>query len=117
MKNKSTIISILQVLFLPVISLPTITASPVNAELSECNIITKSNWLNVEDAQVIYCEDLPDPTTGRVCDVTTGQPGNNSLLIKGNVLDVDTIYQGGEVLIDDTGLILYVKCRGRMCCH
>lgn len=59
------------------------------------------------DATMIFCETLPAPSTGRVCEVTTG---DNSLLIKGNVLDFDTIYQGGEVLVDQTGLILYVGC-------
>lgn len=110
MKNIFTIISIFQVLFLPVILLCIITVSQVNAEPSGLNIFTKNNWVNVEDAQVIYCEDLSEPTTGRVCEVTAGQSGSNSLLIKANVLEIDKIYQGGEVLISNSGLIVYVGC-------
>lgn len=66
--------------------------------------------LQVPDARVIFCEALTAPQDG-ICNVTTG---DNSLLIKGNILTLDAIYQGGEVLVDDTGLILYVGCsRGR----
>ena len=63
--------------------------------------------LKIPDTKVVLCEVLPHPTTGEVCDVTTGE---NSLLIKGNILGIDTIYQGGEVLVDNSGLILYVGC-------
>jgi hypothetical protein len=62
--------------------------------------------LKVPDAKVIFCEALPAPPAG-VCEVTTG---GNSLLIKGNVLDFDTVWQGGEVLVDASGLIQYVGC-------
>lgn len=62
--------------------------------------------LNVPDAKVILCEGLAAPQHG-VCDVMTG---DNSLLIKGNILALDVIYQGGEVLVDETGLIRYVGC-------
>lgn len=60
------------------------------------------------DAKWVFCEALTMPASGNVCEATTG---NSSLLIKGNVLGIDTIYQGGEVLVDETGLILYVGCR------
>jgi hypothetical protein len=63
--------------------------------------------LKVKDAKVIFCEALPAPPASEVCNSTTG---GNSLLIKGNLLDTETIYQGGEVLVDETGLILYVGC-------
>ncbi len=59
---------------------------------------------------VVFCEALPPPTAGRVCDCTSGDTGDSSLLIKGDVLAVDTIYLGGEVLVDATGLIRYVGC-------
>ena len=59
------------------------------------------------DAKWVFCEALDPPPSGDVCDVTTG---STALLIKGDVLDSDTVYQGGEVLVDDTGLILYVGC-------
>ena len=62
--------------------------------------------LNVKDAKVIFCEALAAPQDG-LCNVVTG---NNSLLIKGNILGIDTIFQGGEVLVDETGLIQYVGC-------
>jgi hypothetical protein len=70
---------------------------------------SRTKKLKVPDAKVTLCEALPLPTTGRVCDVSTGDGG---LLIKGNILAVDEIYQGGEVLVDDTGLILHVGCSG-----
>lgn len=62
--------------------------------------------LKVPDTKVVFCEALAVAQSG-VCDVSTG---SNALLIKGNVLDIDKIYQGGEVLVDDTGLIQYVGC-------
>ncbi|MFC2172566.1 amidohydrolase family protein [Acidobacteriota bacterium] len=66
----------------------------------------KSKKWKVKDAEVIFCEALP--TGGNeVCNVTTG---DTALLIKGNVLDIDKIYRGGEVLVDETGLIQYVGC-------
>ncbi len=61
----------------------------------------------IADAKVIFCEVILTPATERVCEVVTG---SNSLLIKGNVLDPDIIYHGGEVLVDETGLIRYVGC-------
>ena len=62
--------------------------------------------LKVPDAKVVLCELLTTPQGG-ICSVVTG---DNSLSIKGNILALDTVYQGGEVLVDDTGLILYVGC-------
>ena len=59
------------------------------------------------DAKWVFCEGIPALPSGNVCEVTTGSP---SLLIKGNVLGIETVYQGGEVLLDDTGLIRYVGC-------
>ena len=67
----------------------------------------KRHKLKVPDAEVVFCEHLSDPSSGRVCDVL---PGDGSFLIKGNVLGMDTVYQGGEVLVDPTGLIRYVGC-------
>jgi hypothetical protein len=66
----------------------------------------RSAKLKVDDAKVIFCERLTLPPSG-VCSVT---PGNLSLQIRGNVLGFDTIYQGGEVVVDETGLIQYVGC-------
>jgi cytosine/adenosine deaminase-related metal-dependent hydrolase len=62
--------------------------------------------LKVADTKVVFCEALEAPQDG-VCDVFTG---DNSLLIRGNILTPDKIFQGGEVLVDDTGLIRYVGC-------
>lgn len=67
----------------------------------------KRTKLKVADSKVVFCDALPAPTTGRVCDVTTG---GTALLIKGNVLGVTEIFQGGEVLVDHTGLIQHVGC-------
>jgi large repetitive protein len=54
----------------------------------------------------VVCGSIPAPATG-ACAVT---PGSNALLIKGTILTVDTIFEGGEVLVDQTGLIQYVGC-------
>ena len=62
--------------------------------------------LKVKDAKVVFCEAIPATMNG-VCEVTTG---DNSLLIKGNILGIHTVYQGGEVLVDASGLIQYVGC-------
>jgi large repetitive protein len=61
---------------------------------------------NTKLPKSIFCEDLPAPTAGS-CNVITG---DTALLLKGTVLSVDTIFHGGEVLVDDSGLIQYVGC-------
>jgi len=93
MKNKVSIV------FLMMLALSVCAVSALANE----NFIRK---LKVPDAKVVRCEALAPPQEG-VCTVTGG---DNSLLIKGNVLALDTVFQGGEVLVDDTGLILYVGC-------
>jgi hypothetical protein len=67
----------------------------------------KVKKLKVPDAKVVFCEELSMPEGGGVCNISTG---DNALLIKGNILVMDTIYQGGEVLVDQSGLITYVGC-------
>jgi cytosine/adenosine deaminase-related metal-dependent hydrolase len=59
------------------------------------------------DLRILFCESLPEPPAGQVC-VVTRQGG--ALLLKGQVLGVDRIYEGGEVLVDSTGLIRHVGC-------
>jgi cytosine/adenosine deaminase-related metal-dependent hydrolase len=54
----------------------------------------------------VLCEPLPAPPIG-ACAVTRG---SGALLLKGTVLTVDAIFEGGEVLVDETGLIRYVGC-------
>jgi hypothetical protein len=67
-----------------------------------------SNRLRVRDADVVACEELPEVDSGRVCEA---QPGSGAgLVLRGNVLDIETVYQGGEVVIDEEGYILYVGC-------
>ena len=59
------------------------------------------------------CEILPDPPAGQVCGVTLGAtvtPGATALLLKGTVLGEDRVFDGGSVLVDETGLIRYVGC-------
>jgi len=65
--------------------------------------------LKVKDARVVFCEELPAAVSGDLCDANGGT--GSSLVLRGNVLDVDTVYQGGEVLVDDSGFIVYVGCR------
>ena len=59
------------------------------------------------DAKLLFCEALAEAAADQVCAVTR-QGG--ALLIKGEVLGADRIYEGGEVLVDSTGLIRYVGC-------
>jgi len=59
------------------------------------------------DLKIVFCETLQQPPVGQVCKVTR-QGG--AMLIKGVVLGVDKVYEGGEVLVDSTGLIRYVGC-------
>jgi len=66
-----------------------------------------SDKLKVKDAKVVFCESLATSSAGEVCEVTAD---GGALLIKGNVLGIDKIYQGGEVLVDATGLIAHVGC-------
>ncbi len=65
--------------------------------------------LESDGATLVVCEELPLPTSGRVCDANPG-PGAG-IVVRGNVLDIDTLYEGGEVLVDGTGFILHVGCR------
>jgi len=66
------------------------------------------NRLRVWDADVVVCEALPEVVSGRVC---RAQPGPGAgLVLRGNVLDIETVYQGGEVLVDEAGFIVYVGC-------
>jgi hypothetical protein len=62
--------------------------------------------LKVPDAKVIFCDALAAPQSG-TCEITTG---DTSLLIRGNILGLEKVFQGGEVLVDETGLIQYVGC-------
>ena len=94
--KKNVFISISTILFLSIFAI----TGAANANAG------KGKTLKVDDAKVIYCEALPAPSTG-LCEVTAG---DQSLLIKGNVLGIDAVYQGGEVLVDATGLIQFVGC-------
>lgn len=93
MKNKASIL----ILMMLVLCICATSASAKDKSIEK---------IKVKDAKVILCESLTAPQD-RLCDVVTG---DNSLLIKGNILGIDTIFQGGEVLVDETGLIQYVGC-------
>jgi hypothetical protein len=58
-------------------------------------------------AKDIVCESLPEPPVGQACRVTSR---GAALLIKGVVLGEAGLFEGGEVLVDETGLIRYVGC-------
>jgi len=58
-------------------------------------------------ADVVSCETLA-PVTGGTCAVTAGDGGRR---IQGTVLAGSKIYRGGEVLVDDKGVIQFVGCR------
>src|SRR5437867_1246742 len=54
----------------------------------------------------VTCAMLPPATSG-ACDVTAG---GATKLIEGNVLTPDTVYRGGQVAVDGTGMITCVGC-------
>ena len=56
--------------------------------------------------QFVDCGDLPAPASGD-CDV---EKHGNALLIRGDVLGVDAVYEGGQVLLDASGVIVCVGC-------
>jgi hypothetical protein len=60
----------------------------------------------VEEFEEEFCETLPPIETG-VCSVVTG---DSNRLLKGNVLGSDKNYIGGQILVDDQGVILCVGC-------
>jgi hypothetical protein len=64
--------------------------------------------LKVDDAKVVFCEPLAPATDGALCEYEAGI--GSSILLQGNVLDVATVFQGGEVLVNDLGFIEYVGC-------
>ncbi len=51
--------------------------------------------------------DLQPPASG-TCEVTAA--GSSGLVLRGNVLAPETVYHGGEVLIDGSGIIRCVDC-------
>ncbi|MDF1565685.1 MAG: DUF4215 domain-containing protein [Deltaproteobacteria bacterium] len=57
-------------------------------------------------AEVVVCQTLT-PLASGVCEVTAG---NASRLIVGNVLGKNTLFRGGEVLVDGSGAITCVGC-------
>ena len=54
----------------------------------------------------VTCETLT-PSAAGTCDIT---PGGTTTVIKGTVLTPQTVYHGGQVAIDSTGLITCVGC-------
>ncbi len=58
------------------------------------------------EATVTQCKTLI-PSPGSVC---TATKGNNATLIRSNILTPGAIYQGGDLLINDNGLIDCVGC-------
>jgi cytosine/adenosine deaminase-related metal-dependent hydrolase len=66
-----------------------------------------SKKLKVPDSKVVFCDAISPITSDQVCSITSG---SSALQIKGNILTVDTIFQGGEVLVDESGLIIFVGC-------
>jgi len=62
----------------------------------------------VDGAKVLHCETLTPPTNGGVCTYAAGT--SSSMRLMGTVLGVNTIYEGGEVIIDDFGFIVYSGC-------
>lgn len=66
------------------------------------------NRLTVDDAKVVFCEALAPAPDGALCEY---EPGDGSAIqLKGNVLDIGTVFQGGEVLVNGGGFIEYVGC-------
>ncbi len=54
----------------------------------------------------VVCEQLP-PVSSGTCEVTAG---GTTMVIKGNVLTPETVYEGGQVAVDPTGHITCVGC-------
>jgi cytosine/adenosine deaminase-related metal-dependent hydrolase len=61
----------------------------------------------VTEANVITCGELPATTSG-VCDVTVG--AGEGTVFSGIVLDNDTVWEGGSVVVDGSGEITCVGC-------
>ncbi len=57
----------------------------------------------------VVCKTLP-PLASGVCAVNAGDAGGSAKLITGTVLVPGTIYRGGSVLVDATGMITCVGC-------
>jgi len=102
MEKKCTKSSAVLILVISALFLFTAVANAGNSE----NIGSRKK-LKAKGVKVVFCEELPVPVTGQVCETVTG---GNALQIKGNVLGIEKVFQGGEVLIDETGLIRYVGC-------
>lgn len=73
-------------------------------------LLADSTKPDVNDAKRIKCGDIPSPSPGNRCNVTPGATNRTALALRGVVLTIDTIFEGGEVLIDDSGIIRYVGC-------
>jgi cysteine-rich repeat protein len=66
-----------------------------------------SSTCKTETAAAVDCETLPPVTTG-VCTVTAG---NTARRIQGTVLTPTSIYRGGQVVVDASGVIQFAGCR------
>jgi cytosine/adenosine deaminase-related metal-dependent hydrolase len=80
---------------------------PVVPALFVLFLFQSAAWCDQKgSSKTVVCGSIPAPATGS-CTVTSG---SNALLIEGTILTVDTLFEGGEVLVDQSGLILYVGC-------
>jgi cytosine/adenosine deaminase-related metal-dependent hydrolase len=84
--------------------LPAVLASCALALLS----LNASGDPKDKATRTVFCESIPAPATG-ACTVTAG---DGAFRLRGIVLAVDTVFTGGEVLVDPSGLIQYVGCSG-----
>ncbi len=70
------------------------------------------SFLSAVDAhaqpQIVQCASLDPLPSGAACGVT--QIGDTSKLLRGTVLVPGTVYRGGEVAVDKSGIILCVGC-------
>ena len=74
---------------------------------SECMAKGEPPTPTLYGARVTFCEALPVSTEDQLCEVDTG---DTALAIKATLLAVDEIFLGGELLVDQTGLIRFVGC-------
>jgi len=61
----------------------------------------------------VQCGSLPSPPSGELCAATDGSP--DLLLLQGDVLTENTVFENGSVLVDRSGETASISCTGCNC--